>query len=179
MKLLLLVLPSFFLTLLLILHAVRVRGGRTALLFFGPAFLFGVVRGNTVALLAVSENKGTYIFSEPLLRIGRAEVPACVGWVFALYLSWTLAERIVSRIRSLSGRVFPLSALATLGMACFSYAVETTASGVGWWRWNIVRWATPFLVGGTHLLGIAEWMSVGFDFLLPFLLFRTRTGARS
>jgi len=50
---------------------------------------------------------------------------------------------------------------------------------VGWWRWNIVRRATVFLAGGSHLFGIVEWMSVGFDFLLPFLLFRTRRGWRS
>ncbi len=176
---LLLVLPSFVLTLLLVVHAVRVRGGRAALWFFVPAFLFGVVRGNSVAALAGSENGGPYIFSDAVINIGRAELPACVGWVFALYLSWTLAEGIVSKLPSMAGRVFPLSAFGLLAMGCFSYAVETTASGVGWWRWNIVRRTNPFLVGGTHLFGTVEWMSVGLDFLVPFLLFRTAKGARS
>ena len=50
MKLLLLV-PSLLLTLLLVLHAVRARGGRTAFLFFPPVFLFGVIRGHSVAAL--------------------------------------------------------------------------------------------------------------------------------
>ena len=176
---LLLVVPSLFLTLLLVLHAVRVRGGRTALLFFVPAFLFGVIRGNSVAALATGENNGPYIFSAAAVSIGRAELPACVGWIFALYLSWWLAEAAVSRIRPLAGRVFPLSAFALVAMGCFSYAVETTASGVGWWRWNIIRRTTVFLVGGAHLFGIVEWMSVGFDFLVPFLLFRTPRGWRS
>jgi tetratricopeptide (TPR) repeat protein len=63
-------------------------------------------------------------------------------------------------------------------MGCFSYAVETTASGVGWWRWNIIRPSSPFFVGGTHAFGIVEWMSVAFDFLIPFLLFRTDKGWR-
>ena len=178
MKLLLIV-PSLLLTLLLVLHAIRVRGGRTALLFFVPAFLFGVIRGNSVAALAAGENNGPYIFSDAAISIGRAELPACVGWVFALYLSWCLSEALVSRIRPLAGRVFPLSAFALVAMGCFSYAVETTASGVGWWRWNIVRRTTVFLVGGTHLFGIVEWMSVGLDFLVPFLLFRTARGWRS
>ena len=137
MKLLLLI-SSSFLTLLLVVHAVRARGGRTAFLFFVPAFLFGVVRGNSVALLASGENNGPYLFSEALVRIGRAELPACVGWVFALYLSWTLAEGILRRRPELGGAVFPLSAFALLAMGCFSEAVETSASGVGWWRWNIV-----------------------------------------
>jgi tetratricopeptide (TPR) repeat protein len=176
---LLLVVPSFLLTLLLLVHAVRVKGARTALLFFGTAFLFGVVRGNSVAALASGENSGPYIFSDPILSIGRAELPACVGWVFALYLSWWLAERVVRRIPDLAGRVFPTAALGILAMGCFSDAVETTASGTGWWRWNIVRPATPFLPGGTHLFGIVEWMSVGFDYLLPFLLFRGPRGPRS
>ncbi len=176
---LLLIVPSLLLTLLLVLHAIRVRGGRTALLFFVPAFLFGVIRGNSVAILAAADSGGPYIFSDAAFSIGRAEVPACVGWVFALYLSWCLSEALVSGIRSLAGRVFPLSAFALVAMGCFSYAVETTASGVGWWRWNIVRRTTVFLVGGTHLFGIVEWMSVGLDFLVPFLLFRTPRGWRS
>jgi tetratricopeptide (TPR) repeat protein len=175
---LLLIVPSFLLTLLLVAHAVRVRGGRTAFFFFVSAFLFGIVRGNSVAALAAGENRGPYIFSEAAVSIGRAELPACVGWVFALYLSWCLAEAVTSRIGSLAGRVFPTSSFSLIAMGCFSYAVETAASGVGWWRWNIVRRPTPFLVGGTHLFGIVEWMSVGLDFLLPFLLFRTARGWR-
>jgi tetratricopeptide (TPR) repeat protein len=174
----LLLLPSLLLTLLLVLHSWKVRGGKTTFLFFVSCFLFGVVRGNSVAALAAGENGGPYIFSGATWSIGRAELPACVGWIFALYLSWCLAEAVVSRIPSLSGRVFPLSAFALLAMGCFSCAVETTASGVGWWRWNIVRPSTPILVGGTHFFGIVEWMSVAFDFLVPFLLFRTPRGGR-
>ncbi|HEV8335625.1 MAG TPA: tetratricopeptide repeat protein [Candidatus Polarisedimenticolia bacterium] len=175
---LLLVVPSFLLTLLLVVHAVRVRGRRTAFFFFAAALLFGIVRGNSVAALAAGENRGPYIFSEAAVSIGRAELPACVGWVFALYLSWCLAEAVTARAGSLAGRVFPTSSFSLIAMGCFSYAVETAASGVGWWRWNIVRRPTPFLVGGTHLFGIVEWMSVGLDFLLPFLLFRTPKGWR-
>ena len=176
---LLLFLSSSFLTLLLVVHAVKTRGGRTAFFFFAAAFLFGVVRGNSVAALAAGEKNLPYIFSEALLSIGRAELPACVGWVFALYLSWTLAEGILARMPELGGRVFPLAAFALLAMGCFSDAVETTASGVGWWRWNIISPSTPLLAGGAHLFGIVEWMSVGFDFLVPFLLFRTGRGAKS
>ncbi len=173
-----LVVPSVLLTLLLVFHAIRVRGRRAALLFFVPAFLFGVIRGNSVAVLATGENNGPYIFSGQTLSLGRAEIPACVGWVFALYLSWGLAEAVAGRIRPLARRVLPLSAFALVAMGCFSYAVETTASGAGWWRWNIIRPSTSFLVGGTHLFGIVEWMSVAFDFLIPFLLFRTERGWR-
>ena len=176
---LLLFLSSSFLTLLLVVHAVKTRGGRTAFFFFAAAFLFGVVRGNSVAALAAGEKNLPYIFSEALISIGRAELPACVGWVFALYLSWTLAEGILARMPELGGRVFPLAAFALLAMGCFSDAVETTASGVGWWRWNIISPSTPLLAGGAHLFGIVEWMSVGFDFLVPFLLFRTGRGAKS
>jgi len=175
MKLLLL-LSSSLLTLLLIVHSLKTRGARTTLAFFVPLFLFGVLRGNSVALL--SEN-GPYVFSDALVKIGAAELPACVGWVFSVYLSWTLAEGILARRRELAAAVFPLSAFAMLAMGCFSDAVETTACGVGWWRWNIVNRHTPFLVGGTHLFGIIEWMSVPFDFLVPFLLFRTTRKARS
>jgi Flp pilus assembly protein TadD len=178
MKLVLFV-SSSFLTLLLIVHSVKARGWKTTLYFFLASFLFGVVRGNSVALVGSGENSGPYIFSEAIIRIGWAELPACVGWVFALYLSWTLAEGVLARRPDLLRAVLPLSAFAISAMACFSDAVETTASGVGWWRWNIVNQNTPLFPGGTHLFGIVEWMSVGLDFLVPFLLFRTREGARS
>ena len=176
---LLLFLSSSFLTALLVIHAVKARGARTAWLFFLPAFLFGVLRGNSVALLSSNEAGGPYIFSEAVLSIGQAELPACIGWVFALYLSWTLAEGVLKKRPDAGSRVFPLASFGLLAMGCFSDAVETTASGVGWWRWNIISPSNPFLPGGTHLFGIVEWMSVGLDFLVPFLLFRTSRGARS
>ncbi|HEU5180465.1 MAG TPA: tetratricopeptide repeat protein [Candidatus Polarisedimenticolia bacterium] len=178
MKLLLFI-SSSLLTLLLVVHAVRTRGARTALAFFVSAFLFGVIRGNSVAYLAAGEDAGPYIFSEAIVSIGRAELPAVIGWIFSVYLSWVLAERFLRSRPALAGGVFTLSAFAMLAMGCFSDAVETTASGVGWWRWNIVVVTTPLLPAGTHLFGIIEWMSVGFDFLVPFLLFRTPKGARS
>jgi hypothetical protein len=128
---LLLVLPSSLLTLLLIFHAIRARGARTALYFFASAFL------------STGENNGPYIFSGQAITLGRAELPACIGWVFALYLSWCLAEAASARIESLARRVFPLTAFALMAMGCFSDAVETTASGVGWWRWNIIRPSSP------------------------------------
>src|SRR5262245_48376491 len=134
MKLLLLV-SSSFLTLLLIVHSMKTRGRRTTLAFFVSLFLFGVLRGNSVALLSDSAS-GPYVFSEAIVKIGAAELPACIGWVFALYLSWTLAEGILARRGELVSAVFPLSAFAMIAMGCFSDAVETTACGVGWWRWN-------------------------------------------
>jgi tetratricopeptide (TPR) repeat protein len=176
---LLLFLSSSLLTLLLAVHAVKARGARTALAFFASAFLFGVIRGNSVAYLAGGDAAGPYIFSDALISIGRAELPAVIGWIFSVYLSWTLAEHFLRARPALAGAVFPLSAFALLAMGCFSDAVETTASGVGWWRWNIVTRWTPLLPAGTHLFGIVEWMSVGLDFLVPFLLFQTAKGARS
>jgi len=176
---LLLFLSSSFLTLLLIIHSVKSRGVRTTLYFFLSAFLFGVVRGNSVAYLSSDENGLPYVFSDALIHVGKAELPACIGWVFSLYLSWTLAEGVLHRRPGLGRAVFPLSSFAIVAMGCFSDAVETTASGVGWWRWNIIHRATPLLPGGTHLFGIVEWMSAGLDFLVPFLLFRTSRGARS
>ncbi|MCI0409810.1 MAG: tetratricopeptide repeat protein [Acidobacteria bacterium] len=178
MKLLLL-LSSSFLTLLLIVHSVKLRGVKTSLYFFLSAFLFGVLRGNSVVYLSSEGNSGPYIFSDALIHVGKAELPACVGWVFALYLSWTLAEGVLRGRPGLGKAVFPLSSFAMIAMGCFSDAVETTASGVGWWRWNIINRATPLLPAGTHLFGIVEWMSVGLDYLVPFLLFRTPRGARS
>ncbi|MCI0657676.1 MAG: tetratricopeptide repeat protein [Acidobacteria bacterium] len=176
---LLLFLSSSFLTLLLIVHSVKSRGVRTSLYFFVSAFLFGVVRGNSVAYLSSDETGLPYVFSEALILVGKAELPACVGWVFALYLSWTLAEGVLRSRPRLGKAVFPLSSFAIIAMGCFSDAVETTASGVGWWRWNIINRATPLLPAGTHLFGIVEWMSAGLDYLVPFLLFRTSRGARS
>src|SRR5262245_10930932 len=176
---LLLFLSSSFLTLLLIIHSLKSRGVRTTVYFFVSAFLFGVVRGNSVAYLSSDERGLPYVFSDALISLGKAELPACMGWVFALYLSWTLAEGVLGGRPRLGQAVFPLASFAILAMGCFSDAVETTASGVGWWRWNIINRATPLLPAGTHLFGIVEWMSVGLDYLVPFLLFRTSRGMRS
>jgi len=170
----LLLLPSSFLLALLFLHSWRYRGRRPTLAFFILCFIFGVIRGNTIHYIITSYFKGEslpYLFVQPMVRIANASLQECIGWIFALYLSWSAVEWVLAR-QSPGGKIglFRLIGLSAILMGCVAYAVEAAAAGVKWWVWvfpikNAFFADVPFV-------GIVAWISVSVDFLLPFLLIR-------
>lgn len=171
---LLLILPSSILLILLFLHSWRYRGRRVTLVFFVTCFIFGIIRGNTIHYIITSYLKGEslpYLFVQPMVRIANASLQECIGWIFALYLSWSTVEWVLAR--QSGGKkigLFRLIGLSGILMGCVAYAVEAVAAGVKWWVWvfpikNAFFADVPFA-------GIIAWISVAVDFLLPFLLIR-------
>ena len=97
---------------LLMVHSWRVRGPRVTLGFFGAGLVFGLVRANVVWLI-VSHLEGNPEAMKPYLpqggflpEIGHASIQVAMGWVFALYLAWTISELILRRLPPLADRVF-------------------------------------------------------------------------
>src|SRR5512136_1112007 len=84
---------------LLIAHSWRTRGRLVTLSFFGIGLLFGLLRCNTVWL--IMQTLGGPRALKPYLpqgdvlpEIGHASIQVAVGWVFALYLAWTISEAV-------------------------------------------------------------------------------------
>ena len=170
MRTLLLFVPSALAVAGLVWHAWKFRGRRIALSFFPAALLFGIIRGNVIHWVAVETQDGVmpYVFAHPVIQIFSASLQAVIGWVFAIYISWWLAERILERVPSLKGDLMATVGLACVGMAAVSYCVEAGAAAAGWWIWSIPT-HNPYFVG-VPAVGIMEWSAVGFEFLIPYLL---------
>ena len=175
----LLIAPALAVLGLLAFHALRHRTRRTGLAFLAAAFAFGMLRGNFIAWfmtdaaarLGADDDFGLmpYVVREPLLRLGRATALECAGWVIALYLGLSLAEDVLRRRPGMERRLFPLVALASVFTAALGYAVEAGANAMGWWTWTLPMQSR--LLVEVPAAGLWAWFSVGFDFLLPFLLF--------
>ena len=161
---------------LLIVHSWRTRGRAVTLAFFISATAFGMVRGNAIYYLCklLSENSAAalqpYVSEGGIIPpIGHESVQVAVGWVFALYLAWTISELILKRLPRFAGRVFMITGLASLFMLAVCYVMETTAVAAVWWYW----WALPLhttLFGSVNVPAMEGWFSVVPDFLIPFLV---------
>lgn len=165
-----LIVPLGILLALEIYHLARRKGWDFPLFFFGGALLFGIIRGNIVGLISHAWGMPRpYSFSQPGLRLGFTSLVEPFGWAFALYGSWFLAEGILRKVKAWRGEVLPVAFVATLIMGGFSYAVEASATPMGWWHWLIMDVGDLFFYA-VPVVGIMDWASVGLDFLLPFLL---------
>jgi tetratricopeptide (TPR) repeat protein len=172
---LVLMIPSSLLLALLFAHSWKYRGRALTLSFFLASFAFGIIRGNLIHWIITQVMGGSslpYLFVRPMIRILNASLQECVGWTFILYLSWSISERILARRGEDTVPVFRLLGLACLLMGAASYAVESVAAGVQWWVW-VIPIKNPFFAA-VPFAGITAWVSVGFDFLMPFLLISSR-----
>ena len=172
---LLLLIPSSLLLALLFTHSWKYRGRALTLGLFLGGFVFGIIRGNLIYWIITRVLGGDslpYLFVRPMIRIWNASLQECVGWTFIIYLSWSLSERILARRGEDSVPVFRLLGLACLLMGAAAYAVESVAAGVQWWVW-VIPIKNPYFAA-VPFAGIMAWISVGFDFLGPFLLITSR-----
>ena len=171
---LMLLISSTFALALLVVHSWRTRGRTVTLVFFIAAALFGLLRGNAIWLLVrclgeTAYELKPYVPQGGLLpEVGHASIQVALGWVFALYLAWTVSERILRRLPRFTGRVFMVSGLASVFMLAMCYGMETTAVSVGWWYWTLPTRSALF--GSVNVWAMEGWFSVVPDFLIPFLV---------
>jgi tetratricopeptide (TPR) repeat protein len=159
---------------LLVVHSWRTRGRAVTLGFFSAALLFGILRGNAVwFIMSTFEGSSNalkpYLPQEGLLpEIGHDSLQVALGWVFALYLAWTVAELVLRRLPRFAGRVFMIAGLASLFMFGIAWCMETTAVTTGWWYWSLPTHTALF--GDVNTPGMCAWFSVVPTFLMPFLV---------
>jgi len=159
---------------LLIVHSWRMRGRLVTLSFFLAGIVFGHLRANVVwwVVSRVEDNPQALTPYLPqggiLPDIGHSSHQVALGWVFALYLAWTISELILRRLPRFAGRVFMVAGLSALFMTSIGYCMETTAVRAGWWYWTLSTRTTLF--GNVNVPAMWAWFSVTFDFLMPFLV---------
>lgn len=167
-SLLVLAIPASLALLLLIIHSHKMRGGVITFFFFGSLFLFGLLRGNLVYL--ITRGKTPYSFELPVMKVGHTGLVEAVGWCVSLYISWSLAERLLARRRGHGKNLFSILFFSCAMMMGFAILMEAAAGRMGWWNWRPPRGLSYSPAFRDIEKGIVEWFSVAFDFLTPWLL---------
>ncbi|MBZ0274305.1 hypothetical protein K8I61_19880 [bacterium] len=152
----------------LVAHAIARRGLKTGLVFFVALFAFGILRGNLVHI--ITSGRTPYVFDVPILRLGYTGPVEAAGWCISLYISWCLAERLLARRGDNAKNVFAVLFMACAMMMAFAVMMEAAAGRLDWWKWRPPRGMRESPALRDVQRGVTEWFSVGFDFLLPYLL---------
>ena len=162
---------SSFCVVLMVRHSWIMRGRRVTLFFFTTCTIYAILRGHAVRYITTEQWEGAipYFFSHPTLQIFGEPVPAIVGWIFTIYLSWCLAEKILERLILPQTHLFALVCFAFLSTASISYVVEAAAHSARWWSWALSM-KNPLFVA-VPIIGVIDWSAIISDFFLPFLLF--------
>lgn len=167
---------------LLVWHSWRTRGRTATLAFFIGGTVFGILRGNVVSaickhLSATGQDTKPYVPQGDFFpHVGNESFQIVIGWLFAGYLAWTLSEFVLTRIGR-QDRLFPTLGLSALFMCCIGYCMETAATRVGWWNWDLSTENPIF--GSVPPEGIAAWFSIATDLLFPVLFIACSQHRRS
>ena len=127
---LILIIPSSFVMILIVMHSLRLNGPVITRKFFFWCFLFCYAKEFVNAHSRAPEyfSKGLEVLGVPLM------VP--FGWVIAIYLSWFLAECILTPQGRTPRAVFPMVAFSCVIITFISLMVECSGGNMHWWWWN-------------------------------------------
>jgi len=161
-RVLILAVPSLVVLGLLIAHSWLTLPRGRAIAFWCGVVGYGVLRGVALRWVIDHGSGGAfpYAIRNPLLSIFGVPLQEVIGWAIVVYLGWWLGCRF-------SRYVFAQVAWACLFLGSISWAVESAAVAVGWWRWAVP--VTQPLFVNVPFIAIVDWLFVGIDFLLPFL----------
>lgn len=152
---------------LLIVHSYAKRGGRLTLVFFFFAFLWAFRKESALPFSLISPYKFSVASNLSTLAI----FTATLGWIFTFYISWCISENILRHNILLKKGLFMTLLLCIFVTAAISYAVESTAVNIGWWKWTIVdKKFSDFFVPGYHYGAVVGWIGFTIFFLAPFFL---------
>lgn len=166
---LVLAIPASVAFVCIVWHSAKMRGVRTTVAFFAALIGFGLLRGNLVYW--ITNGKPPYRFEMSVMTVGRTGVVEAMGWCIAVYISWSIAERLLAGRKPHEDNLLVQLLFSCSMMMGFALLMETAAGRMDWWHWSPPRGmkASPALRDVER--GITEWFSVGFDFLTPWLLF--------
>ena len=166
-----LVLPSFVVLILLIVHSITNRGSRSTAIFLVSAIVYGLVRALWLDHITRGEfgSLFPYLMNFPVLKIGPVSFQEVIGWSVASTIAWLVSDRLLLRV-GLTPAPHRIAIVGFFVMAALCLAVESAAIESGWWVWTIKQ-PVKGILGRVPLVGLLDWGFVAFDFLLPYLLF--------
>jgi hypothetical protein len=161
---------TFILTGVLVWHSIRVRGKPFTLLFFVTGAVLGVVRENVVAHLTDLYSYNPDVF---VLWVGAAPAILLVFWSFSIYVSMTLAERLVHGDFVAGTRPVWIILVSTLFMGAYAASNEAMASVFPMVIWKL----TPDVAiwGGAPLMVVFGYAGLGVIMLAGvYIIFRRK-----
>lgn len=132
-------LPSFICVVLLFIHSYVFRGKKITLFFFVSCYAMKFFK----ALLDSVEKPPYYYPSFNFLGLSHNGVPygsyffvIPIGWIFAHYIAWCIAESILRNNPKKRDALFPVAVLSIVGSGLIGVCMEKVNEGVGWWIWG-------------------------------------------
>ncbi len=156
----------------LIAHCYLYRGLRVTLTFFISCFFYSILKENAIYYMetVMAHPKPPYEIINPAVLIFHAPLVVCVGWLVAIYTSWSLAESILKKIELFSGKIFPTLLLGGLIAAAVSYCVEATGIAAGWWRWTRSDMRLSDFLAGIPISPLGGWFFMFLSVMAPYFL---------
>lgn len=132
-------LPSFICVVLLFVHSYVFRGKKITLFFFISCYAMKFLK----ALLDSLEKPPYYYPTFDFLWLSHSGVPygsyffvIPIGWIFAHYTAWCIAEAILQNSPKKHDALFPIAVLSIFGSGLIGVCMEKVNEGVGWWIWG-------------------------------------------
>jgi hypothetical protein len=157
----LLTVPSLAILGLLVTHSFVTLPRSRAVAFWSSVVGYGILRGLALRWV-IDHGLGAsfpYTIRNPLFPVFGVPAQEIMGWAIVTYIGWWLGARF-------SRYLFAQIAWACLFLGTISWAVESAAVAIGWWRWSVPVTQSVFV--NVPFIGIVDWLFVGIDFLLPF-----------
>lgn len=167
-------------TLLLAVHC-RVFGGwRKLALFFGVAFLYGIILESSGVTMGFFSEDHYHLYLPGL----SAPVATMFGWSTVFYPCVYILDRLRRGFPALGERSFVRQGLFVAIIAlCFDAVIDPFATAFGLWKWNGAY--TPengVFLFGVPLLNFVSWFSAVFSFGIVYYYFELKkpgwSGAR-
>ncbi len=153
---------------LLMLHSYILRGPRITFNFFFFTFLCAFRKERILLTFAP---RCPYEYLNSGISIFWSVLSATIGWLFAFYIAWTLAEEILKkRFIFLEKRIFITLLLTGLIIGSISYCLESTGIALNWWRWKFTDYRLTNFLSVCPLMAIEAWFFFSIYFLAAYFL---------
>ncbi|MFH1537339.1 MAG: hypothetical protein ABIH66_00175 [bacterium] len=160
-------LPSFLCVALLFAHSYVFRGKKITFSFFGWCYLIKALK----ALADSNPEQRDYFPLDSVFGLTHNGIPydtyllvLPIGWIFAHYVSWCIAEAILRQNPKKRNAYFPIVILSIIGTTLVGLCMEYVNNGVGWWRWEAHIQQNAF----QYMAVWATWSIMFFYFFFMF-----------
>ncbi|MCG2703621.1 MAG: hypothetical protein L6366_04560 [Candidatus Omnitrophica bacterium] len=160
-------------TLLLFFHSWRYHKPKITIYFFLFSTTFGLFKQYYIHYFYLVEPKPFVFLHTGEFKLFGINPVKTIGWNFAFYLSYFLAEQILSRLGMIKHYVTPVVILGALICTTISFCMEITGIATGMWQWNArVTFDIPYILSqGLLARPIINWATKCAMFLFGFSIF--------
>jgi uncharacterized membrane protein len=164
-------------TLLLAGHCLAFGGWRRLALFFGVAFLYGMILESSGVAMGYFSEDHYHLY----LPAFSAPVATMFGWSTVFYPCVFMLDEFRRGFSRVGARSFAVLGLLVAGIAlCFDMVIDPFATAFGLWKWNSAYSPESSVVlFGVPLLNFISWFSAVFSFGLVYYYFVERRPAWS